>query len=79
MDLVKNEEVGLIINTPSGKITKYDAFTIRQVAVRYNIPIMTTLPAARAAIRGILAVKNNNDLSVRPIQEYHAEVKISHE
>nr|HPJ40518.1 carbamoyl-phosphate synthase large subunit [Spirochaetota bacterium] len=79
VDLVKNEEVGLIINTPSGKITKYDAFTIRQVAVRYNIPIMTTLPAARAAIRGILAVKNNNDLSVRPIQEYHAEVKISHE
>ncbi len=79
VDLVKNEKVGLIINTPSEKITKYDAFTIRQVAVRYNIPIMTTLPAAKAAIRGILAVKKNTDISVRSLQEYHAGVIISHE
>jgi carbamoyl-phosphate synthase large subunit len=75
IDLVKNEEVGLIINTPSGKIPQHDAYTIRQTAVRYSIPIMTTLPAARAAIKGLLEMKKHRELSIRSIQEYHAEVR----
>jgi len=75
VDLVKNEQIGLIINTPTGKIPTHDAFTIRQVAVRYGIPIMTTLPAAKAAIRGLLEVKKHGKLHVKPIQEYHAEIR----
>ncbi len=75
IDLVKNEEVGLIINTPSGKIPQHDAYTIRQTAVRYSIPIMTTLPAAKAAINGLLEMKKHSELSIRSIQEYHAEVR----
>jgi carbamoyl-phosphate synthase large subunit len=75
VDLVKNEQIGLIINTPTGKIPTHDAFTIRQVAVRYGIPIMTTLPAAKAAIRGLLEVKKHGTLHVKPIQEYHAEIR----
>jgi carbamoyl-phosphate synthase large subunit len=74
VDMIKNEEIDLIINTPAGKISKDDAYSIRQAAVRYHIPIMTTIPAARAAINGLLAVKSRNQMSVKPIQEYHKEV-----
>ena len=75
IDLVKNNEIDLIINTPTGKITRYDAFTIRQAAVRYHVPIITTISAAKAAVRGLIEVKRRNELSVRSIQEYHAEVE----
>ncbi|MBN2400841.1 MAG: carbamoyl-phosphate synthase large subunit [Spirochaetes bacterium] len=74
IDMVKNKGVDLIINTPTGKITRYDAYTIRQAAVRYHIPIMTTIAAAKAAVRGLLEVKTMGKISVKSIQEYHAEV-----
>jgi len=75
VDLIKNEEIDFIINTPSGKMSKDDAFSIRQAAVRYHIPIVTTIPAAKAAMGGMLAIKESGDLSVKPIQEYHKEVR----
>ncbi len=74
VDLVKNEEVDLIINTPTGKISKDDAFTIRQSAVRYHIPCMTTIQAAQAAIRGLLFIKLKETMNIKSIQEYHQEV-----
>lgn len=75
VDLIKNEEIDLIINTPEGKTAKDDAYSIRQAAVRYHIPIMTTLQAAKAAINGILTVgKNGGDISVKAIQDYYKEV-----
>jgi carbamoyl-phosphate synthase large subunit len=74
IDLVKNNGVDLIINTPTGQIPRYDAYTIRQAAVRYHIPIITTIAAAKAAIRGLLEVKKKGEISVKSIQEYHAEV-----
>jgi carbamoyl-phosphate synthase large subunit len=75
IDLMKNREVGMIINTPSGKkLSKDDSFQIRQAAVRYHVPYMTTVQAARAAICGLLELKRNNSIFVRPIQEYHKEV-----
>ena len=77
VDLVKNEKIDLIINTPTGMIQKHDAYTIRQVAVRNGIPILTTLAAAKAAIRGLVEVKRGGTLEVRPLQEYHREVRAS--
>jgi carbamoyl-phosphate synthase large subunit len=74
VDLVKNGDIQLIVNTPAGKISKDDAFSIRQAAVRYHIPIMTTIQAAKAVIRGLLEVKTSNGISVKSIQEYHKEV-----
>jgi carbamoyl-phosphate synthase large subunit len=74
IDLIKNGEIGMIINTPTGKMSKDDSYAIRQAAVRYHIPYVTTVQAAKAAVRGLLAVKLTNGISVRPIQEYHREV-----
>ncbi len=74
VDLVKNDEIDLIVNTPTGKISKDDAYSIRQTAVRYRIPIVTTISAAKAAMRGILEIRNRKEISVLPIQEYHKKV-----
>ncbi|MBN1532886.1 MAG: carbamoyl-phosphate synthase large subunit [Spirochaetes bacterium] len=74
IDFIKNHDVNLIINTPSGKVSKGDAFAIRQAAVRYRVPLMTTIQAARASIHGMVEVKRKGELTVRPIQEYHREV-----
>jgi carbamoyl-phosphate synthase large subunit len=74
IDLMKNDEIGMIINTPTGKTSKDDSYTIRQAAVRYHVPYVTTVQAAKAAIRGLLAIKQQKDISIRPIQEYHKEV-----
>ncbi len=74
VDLVKNKSINLIINTPTGRIPRYDAYTIRQAAVRYHIPILTTIAAAKAAIRGIIEVRDKGVLSIKSIQEYHSEV-----
>ncbi|MCU0844322.1 MAG: carbamoyl-phosphate synthase large subunit [Spirochaetes bacterium] len=74
IDLVKNDEIDLIINTPTGKIPKHDAFSIRQAALRFRVPIITTIAGAKAAVQGLLEVRKNRNISVRSIQEYHAEV-----
>ena len=49
VDLVKTGKVDMIINTPLGRESFYDEKSIRRAAIRYNIPCITTLSAARAA------------------------------
>jgi carbamoyl-phosphate synthase large subunit len=56
VDLVKTGKVDLVINTPLGRESFYDEKSIRRAAVRYNVPCITTLSAAIAASRGILAM-----------------------
>jgi carbamoyl-phosphate synthase large subunit len=75
VDRIKDLDIDLVINTPLGKVTRDDAYSIRQAAVRYHVPIVTTMSAAKAAINGLLYVKKNHVLSVKPIQEYYKEVK----
>ena len=70
LDMVKNGELALIINTPSGKIARQDEVKIRSTANSARIPVMTTLRAARASLEGIRALKEHG-LKVRPLQEYH--------
>jgi len=74
VDRIKNLDIDFVINTPLGKVTWDDAYWIRQAATRYRIPIVTTLSAAKAAINGMMHVKENRELSVKPIQEFYKEV-----
>ena len=46
VDLIKNREVTLIINTPSGRMERSDDRTIRSSAVSYKVPCITTMAAA---------------------------------
>ncbi len=71
LDLIKNGEIHFIINTPSGKTPREDEVKIRSAAVANRIPIMTTLSAARASLRGIRSLQQHG-VSVKTLQEYHA-------
>jgi carbamoyl-phosphate synthase large subunit len=56
VDLIKTGKVHLVVNTPLGRESFYDEKSIRRAAIRYNIPCITTLSAAHAAVRGIHAL-----------------------
>jgi carbamoyl-phosphate synthase large subunit len=70
VDGIKNNEIHLVVNTPSGKLSKYDDSYIRKAAIKYKIPYITTLAAALAAARGIARYRKGGD-EVRSLQSYH--------
>jgi len=74
VDAIKNKEVQLIINTPSGKLSKYDDSYIRKAAIKYKIPYITTAAAAAAAVKGITA-RRVEDNPVKSLQSYHSALK----
>ena len=74
LDVIKNREVKLIINTPSGRRDeRADDSRIRQAAIKYKVPYLTTLAAAFAAAEGIAAAMHGKG-EVRSLQEYHAAI-----
>jgi carbamoyl-phosphate synthase large subunit len=70
VDLLKNREIQLVINTPSGQTPRADEVKIRTTAVYTGTPIMTTISGAEAAALGIAALKKSG-YAVKTIQEYH--------
>jgi len=70
VDLLKNKEIQLVINTPAGQVPRADEVKIRTTAVYTGTPIMTTLSGAKAAALGIAALKKNG-YAVKTVQEYH--------
>ena len=70
IDRIKNNEIKLIINTPSGRQSEYDDSYIRKAAVHYKIPYITTMAAAIATTKGIRAIIGGKS-EVRSLQEYH--------
>ncbi len=74
IDAIKNNEIQLVINTPSGRLSKYDDSYIRKSAIKYKVPYITTIAAAIAAARGVEAyLKGHND--IKSLQSYHADIK----
>ncbi len=71
VDLMKSQEIVLVINTPSGRGTRADEMKIRAATMQYHVPIMTTLRGADAALRAIRSLQGS-EISVRSLQEYHA-------
>lgn len=72
-DLIRNGEVRLLINTPSGKGPMLDEAKIRSLAISFNIPCITTLNAARMAVGGIRSAQSGK-MGVRTIQDYHRDL-----
>src|SRR4029450_12952403 len=70
IDLLKNKEIQLVINTPAGQTPRADEVKIRTPAVYTGPPIMTTRSGARAAALGIAALKRQG-YEVKTLQEYH--------
>ncbi len=70
ISLMRGGAIHLIINTPTETSgARRDGFMMRRLAVDLNIPFITTLEAARAAVEAIERAKSGN-LSVKPISEY---------
>ncbi|MDQ1328386.1 MAG: carbamoyl-phosphate synthase large subunit [Candidatus Poribacteria bacterium] len=70
-DYMKNNEVDLIINTPTGRESKSDEDLIRKTAIMQNTPCITTVSGAAAAVNGINALRERKGLSVQSLQEYY--------
>jgi len=73
VDFIKNGEIQLIINTPSGKKPKADEIAIRTEAVSHGIPCITTIYGAYAAVNGIESMKKR-EFTISSIHEYHGDM-----
>ncbi len=74
MDAIKNREINLVVNTPTGKLSTIDDSYIRKAAIKYKVPYITTTAAAVAAARGIGAQRERKS-EVRSLQQYHGDIK----
>ncbi|MEX0654963.1 MAG: carbamoyl-phosphate synthase large subunit, partial [Phycisphaeraceae bacterium] len=73
VDLIKNGELALIINTPTRKGLKTDEGKLRATAVRFNVPMITTVTGAAAAVQAIEALRAGQ-WQVRALQDYFPEL-----
>jgi carbamoyl-phosphate synthase large subunit len=75
VDRIKNGEIDLVINTPSGKKPKADEVAIRSQSVAHNIPCITTLSGAAAVVNGIESLLKRG-MSVLSVQEFHQKIHL---
>jgi carbamoyl-phosphate synthase large subunit len=71
VDYIRDREVDLVINTPTGSGARSDGYEIRTAAVRHGIPCLTTMTGASAAARAIYAARERS-ADPRSLQELHA-------
>jgi carbamoyl-phosphate synthase large subunit len=76
-DELVNGRIHLVINTPVGRESFFDDKIVRRTAMMQQVPCITTLTGAAAAVQAIRAL-HSEGLSVRSLQEYHADVPVSH-
>ncbi len=74
VDVIKNGHICLVVNTVGSASSQDDSTPIRREALYQGIPYFTTIPAAKAAVLGIEAMRKGK-LRVRPLQEYQAALK----
>jgi carbamoyl-phosphate synthase large subunit len=72
-DEILNNRIQLVINTPLGRESFFDDRTVRRVATMQGVPCITTLTGAAATVNAIRAM-HSEGLTVRALQEYHAEI-----
>jgi carbamoyl-phosphate synthase large subunit len=72
-DEILNNRIQIVINTPLGRESFFDDRTVRRIAMMHNVPCITTLTGAAAAVNAIRAI-HTEGLKVRALQEYHAEI-----
>lgn len=73
VDRIKNGEIQLVINIPSGRTSRGDDQLIRRAAVNYNVPVVTTVSGAKATASAIAALQQGT-LTVNSLQDYHRKI-----
>jgi carbamoyl-phosphate synthase large subunit len=71
VDLLKNDEIALIVNTTEGKQAIADSFTIRRSALQRKVPYATTMAFARAIV---VALERGDVSNVSRLQDLHEEM-----
>ncbi len=74
LDIITNNEVDLIVNSPVGKDSKTDDSYLRKAAIKAKVPYITTMAAALATADGIHKVKTSVDADIKSLQELHNEI-----
>jgi carbamoyl-phosphate synthase large subunit len=72
-DAIVNRKIGLVINTPLGRESFFDDRSVRRAAMMYQVPCITTLTGAAAAVSAIRALRQQG-LGVQALQDYHAGI-----
>jgi len=72
VDMLKNDEIDLIVNTTEGRQAIADSATIRSTALRHNVYCTTTIASAKAVYEALVF---GGDTSVNSLQHLHAEQK----
>ena len=75
IDMMRRDDVDLIINTPTSRQSRKDGSRIRRAAVDFKVPYITTMQAAIAAADAIETMKKGRDLTIKSINEYHSEME----
>src|SRR5688572_9023567 len=71
-DHIKSGEISLVINTPLGRVSRFDEQAIRRAALQYNVPCVTTMTGAQALVEAIAASAAGATPNVRSLQQLHA-------
>jgi carbamoyl-phosphate synthase large subunit len=74
VDMIKNGQIQMVINTPGGMIPRKDENKIRSASYAHNVCIMTTITGAFAAVKGIEALQQKQ-VGIRPIQRFVGNVR----
>jgi len=77
VDFIREGEVDLVINTPTGSGARADGYEIRSAAVRKGIPCITTMTGASAVTRAI-AARREGGVEPVSLQELHAAARTEH-
>lgn len=74
VDLIKNKEIGFVINTVTGAQAQKDSFSIRESALQYRVPFTTTLSGASAVVNAIEKLLKRK-IHIKSLNEYHGNGK----
>jgi len=69
VDRLKEKKIAMVINTPLGRTSTIDSYSIRRTSIEYNVPYFTTSAAANAATSALESLKSKG-LIVKSLQEY---------
>jgi carbamoyl-phosphate synthase large subunit len=73
VDLIKNQDIQILINTTGGRQAIKDSFSLRREALMAKLPYYTTVAGARSLVEGLRRL-GQGELSVAPLQSYMASV-----
>ena len=75
LDMMTNGDLQLVVNSPVGKDSIHDDSYLRKSAIKYKIPYITTMAAAKSAAEGIAYVNEHPDSELKSLQEWHSLIK----